>query len=141
MRILICEIFEEFAKAVTKDQRIAVLRKYESEPLKTVLRNTYHPHIVYLVDRVPAYKPSPFPRGMTGNNIGKELKMVYLFQRGNPKRPPALTEKRMLQILTQILEGLEKDEAPIFMNMLLKDLRVPGLDAALVQEAFPGLLN
>jgi hypothetical protein len=35
---------------------------------------------------------------------------------------------------------LEAKEAEIFMNMMLKDLKVKGLTPKIVEEAFPGLL-
>jgi hypothetical protein len=43
-------------------------------------------------------------------------------------------------LLIQILEALEASEADVFMNMILKDLKVKGLTYKIVQEAFPDLL-
>ena len=65
---------------------------------------------------------------------------VYLFTKGNPRVPPALTEKRKNEILIQILESLEKEEANVFAGMLMKNLKVPHLTAKLIHEALPGLL-
>ena len=53
---------------------------------------------------------------------------------------PNLTPQRKEQILIQILEALEKREAEIYMNMLLKKQVVKGLDSKIVKEAFPDLL-
>ena len=51
------------------------------------------------------------------------------------------TEKRKTEILIQILESLEEDEADVFAAMLTKKLKVPHLTPALVNEAFPDLLQ
>jgi hypothetical protein len=69
-----------------------------------------------------------------------ELKRVYLFVEGSTKAPKTLTDIRRQHILIQILEALEAKEADVFMNMLLKDLKVKGLTYKIIQEAFPGLL-
>ena len=64
----------------------------------------------------------------------------YLFMQNNPKRPEALTEKRMNELLVQILESLEPQEAEIYTAMLMKDIKVPYLTPKLINEAFKGLL-
>lgn len=142
MRRLLCEIFEDFQAAPTRVEKVAVLKaNRDNQGLKAVLRGAFHPKIEYRITSVPYYKPSILPRGMTGNSIGAEIRMCYLFEKNNPKRSPQLKDSKMNQILIQILESLEADEATIFINMLLKDLRIPGLDREVVLEAFPGLLN
>jgi hypothetical protein len=75
------------------------------------------------------------------NTIHQELGRVYLFSTNSPRVPENLTQKRKEEILIQILEALEAKEAEIFMNMLLKKQNVNGLTAAIVKEAFPGLLS
>ena len=59
---------------------------------------------------------------------------------GHPKVAPNLTLERKEQLLIQILESLEKNEAEVFANMIKKDLKIPHLTAKLANEAFPGLL-
>ena len=77
---------------------------------------------------------------MSYGHMTEALSRVYLFQEGNPRVPPALTEKRKEEILIQILESLEPPEADVFGNMLLKNLKVKYLTEGLVNEAFAGLL-
>ena len=144
MRYLMCEIFEFFAAAKTKQEKIACLRKYGKADLQSVLRAAFHPRIKFLVDHWPKYKPLPggkLNRGVPGNSIGAEMKRIYLFEDRNPKTPKNFTQAQRENLLIQILESIEAEEAVIFMNMLLKNLKVPGLDAELVSEAFPGLLD
>ena len=144
IRYLICEVFEDFVKATTRDQKIAVLRSNGKNDLKSVLRATFHPKIRFLVDHWPKYKPMPggkLNRGVPGNSLGSEMKRIYLFEDRNPRTPKNYTQAQRETLLIQILESVEAEEAIIFMNMLLKNLKVPGLDAAIVTEAFPGLLD
>jgi hypothetical protein len=76
---------------------------------------------------------------MSYSSIHQELGRVYLFEKNNPRTSPDLNVKRREQILIQILEVLEKREAEVFMNMLMKKQKVKGLDASIVHEAFPDL--
>lgn len=138
---LVHEIFDELEAASTKDEKLSVLKKYSNHyALKCVLRGTFHPKIEYVVESVPYYSPSDAPVGMGYSSIHYELGKAYLFEKNNPKVDPNLTEKRKQQLLIQILESLEKREAEIFMNMLLKKQKVKGLTAKLVEEALPEVL-
>ena len=58
----------------------------------------------------------------------------------NPRTPAGLTENRKIELLIQLLEGLEPNEADVYVGILKKDLKVPQLTSALVNEAFNGLL-
>jgi hypothetical protein len=134
------EIFDDFTKANTRDEKIAVLRKNECYALRNVLQGTFDSRISFTVEKVPNYKPSDAPPGMGYSTIHQELSRVYLFESNNPKVSSNLSEKRKEEILIQILEVLEKREAEIFMNMLMKKQKVPGLTEKIVREAFPNLL-
>jgi hypothetical protein len=48
--------------------------------------------------------------------------------------------EKMNQVLVQLLESFEPQEAQIFVNMLKKDLQVKYLTYNLVKETFPNLL-
>ena len=134
------EIFDAFEKAETDYDRVCVLRFNESWAMKNVLRGAFDPNVRFVIDRVPYYKPSDAPIGMGYTSITQELGRAYIFEDGNPKVEPTLTYERKEKILIQILEALEKREAEVFMNMLLKNLKVKNLDYRIVSEAFPDLL-
>ena len=135
----IYEIFDEFEKASTKEERIFVLRKNNNYALKSVLKGTYDPNLEFVIDKVPLYKPSDAPPGLGYTSIHQELGRTYLFVKGDPRVAPTLTHKRKEHILIQILETLEKREAEVFMNMLLKNQKVKNLNNEIVKEAFPDL--
>lgn len=140
MRWMLAEVFDKYAEAKTPDERVKILLKYNSYELRHVLRAAFHPKIKFLVNKVPYYRPLDVPDGMAGNTILQEVKRLYLFENGHPRTPPKFTQERREKILIQILESLEAREAVIFMNMLLKDLKIPNLDKDIVVRAFPELM-
>ena len=137
----IYEVFEEFTKAPSKNDKIDVLRRNKSMALITVLQGSFDPRIEFAVDKVPMYKPSDSPPGLGYSSLALELNRLYLFIKNHPRTPAGFSEKRREQILVQMLEVLEKKEAEVFMNMLLKKQKVPGLTSKIVEEAFPGILS
>lgn len=135
----IYEVFNEFKNAKTKQERIDVLRKNDSWALKSVLQGVFDPSVKFTV-KVPDYKKVDVPPGMSYDHMTSALQRAYLFQEGNPRTPSGLTDKRKTELLIQILESLEPKEAEVFANMMKKDLKIPYLTQALVNEAFQGLL-
>lgn len=136
----IYEIFEEFEKAPSKKEKIEVLRKNNNYALRNVLQGTYNPNVQFIFEKIPKYTPSDAPVGLGYSSIHQELSRAYLFEKDNPKVDPNLTQQRKEQILIQILEMLEKKEADIYANMILKKQKVKGLDYKIVKEAFPDIV-
>lgn len=134
------EVFEEFEKAPTKAEKIAVLKSNHTQELYAVVQMAFHPDIHFLIERVPYYKPDDAPPGMSYSSIQQELDRIYLFVKDHPRIPPGLTQQRREQILVQMLEVLESKEATVLMNMILKNLKVKGLTANLAKEVWPGIL-
>ena len=141
MRKNMYEVFEEFEKAPTKEAKINVLRADNRQVLKNLLQGAFHPAIKYVFKEPIEYKSSDAPPGMGYTSLDSEFRRVYIFVEGSDKVAPTLTFERKKQILIQILESLEAKEATVFMNMILKDLKVKGLTPKIVEEAFPGLLK
>lgn len=136
----IYEVFDEFKKAKNKSDRIMVLQKNDTPALRDVLIGAFHPNVRYTVDKVPDFKRVDMPAGMSYDHMSGALSRIYLFMKDNPRVPEGLTEKRKNEILIQILESLEEKEADVFVGILKKDLKVPYLTPALINEAFTGLL-
>jgi hypothetical protein len=135
----IYEIFDEYELLESKEERIYFLRDNQSFALKSVLQGTYSPNVQFTIEKMPNYKPSDSPPGLSYSSIQQELGRAYLFEANNPRVPAGLSQKRKEEILIQMLEVLEKRESEVFMNMLLKKQKVKGLDAKIVHEAFPDL--
>jgi hypothetical protein len=140
MLINLYEVFEEFEKAPSRKEKVAVLQKHSSWALREVLKGTFHPDIKFSLLRAPSYRASDSPVGMGYTSIHQELGRAYLFEENNPRIQKGLTGARKEQILIQILESLEAREAKIYLDMLLKKQHVKGLTEAIVREAFPDLL-
>lgn len=136
----IYEVFDEFKKAKTKEERLSILRNNDSWALKNVIMGALHPDVKFVIKKIPNFKAEIAPAGLAYNHMTDALSKVYLFMENNPKVSPNLTLERKEQLLIQILESLEKLEAEVFANMIKKDLKVPHLTAKLANEAFPGLL-
>jgi hypothetical protein len=136
----IYEILNEFKKATTKLERIAVLQKYDTHILRRVLLGAFHPNVEFTVTELPKYNHVEVPPGMSYSNMTEAFARIYLFQKNHPKVPAGLTEKRKTEILIQMLEGLEPPEAEIFGMVLTRSLKVPYLTPSLINEAIPGLL-
>lgn len=132
----IYEVLNDFKAATTKAERIDVLRKNDGFALRNVLVGTFHPSVQYTVDKIPDFKSEAMPAGMAYSNMTNALQRIYLFMKNNPRVPEGLTEKRKNEILIQILESLEEQEADVFVGILKKDLKVPYLTPTLVNEAF-----
>ena len=136
----IYEVFELFESAPTKKEKIEVLQKHASYALRNLLKGTYDPNIQFVIENVPYYSPSDSPPGLSYSSIHNEISRAYLFQKNHPKVDPNLTQQRKEQLLIQILETLEKKDAEIFVNMILKKQKVKGLSPSIVKEAFPDLI-
>jgi hypothetical protein len=133
------EVFNDFRNAKTKKDRIDVLKKNDTWIVRQILLGAFHPKIQFDVI-IPEYRKQNMPAGMSYSNMTNEIGRVYLFIKDHPRRPASLTQKRQTEILIQILEVLEEKEAEVFANMLRKDLKVPYLTQAIVNEAYEGLL-
>ena len=136
---LYSEIFEEFDKATTKQERINVLRKYDHPRFRSFLQAAFHPGIIFDVE-VPKYRPAVEPAGMNFAYLDSEMLKMYRFVKNHPSRPAGLTADKQRQLLLVVLESLHKDEAALLVKLIKKDLEVKYLTANLVKETFPGLL-
>lgn len=134
------EILNDFKVASNKSERIDALRKNDCYALRNVLLGAFSPSIEFTVEKLPEFNRHDIPAGMAYSNMTTELDRMYLFVKNHPRTPVGLTEKRKTEILIQILESLEKEEADILGAMLTKKLKIPHLTTSLINEAFPGLL-
>ena len=132
---LYSEIFEEFEKAETKQDRIAVLRKYDHPRFRDFLFCALNPNIVFDVE-IPPYRPAPEPAGLNFSYLDIEMTKIYRFIKDHSKRPQGLTPKKQKQLLLVILESLHKDEAEIMVKLVQKKFKVNHLTTKLVQEAY-----
>ena len=132
---LFSEIFEDFEKAETKEERIKVLRQNYHPLFRDFLILAFNPNIVFDVE-VPNYRPAPEPAGLNYTYLDLEIPKLYRFIKDHPKRNPNLSEKKKTQLLGVILEALHKDEADLLVKVIKKQFKVKNLTVKLVQEAY-----
>jgi len=136
---LYSEIFEEFDKVTTKQERINILRKYDHPRFRLFLTAAFHPEVQFDVE-IPTYRPALEPAGLNFTYLDSEMAKIYRFLKNHPERPQGLTPEKAKQLLLVVLESLHKDEAELFTRLIRKNLGVKHLNSKLVEEAFPGLL-
>lgn len=135
---LYSEIFEEFQKAETKEERIAVLKKYDHPRLREFLVCAFNPSIKFDVE-IPKYRPAVEPAGLNYTYLVSEVPKFYRFIVGHPKRPAELTPLKQKQLLLVILESLHKDEAELLIKLFQKKLDIKHLTFNLIKEAYPNI--
>lgn len=136
---LYSEIIEEFEKAETKQQRVAILRKYDHPRFRTFLQAAFNPNIEFDVP-IPNYRPAVEPAGMNFAYLDAEMSKMYRFVKNHPARPKGLTADKQRQLLLVVLESLHKDEAALLVKVMQKKLEVKFLTPNLINEALPGTL-
>lgn len=138
--VLFNEIFEEFDKARTREQRVAVLQKYGRNVwFKEFLNYAFNPKIHFDITQIPNYKPAVEPAGVCYSNLSNEIRRLYIFILGHPKRTGKLDAKKEARILNALLSSVYKEEAALLVKCFKKDLEIRYLTSRLVKEAFPEL--
>ena len=135
---LYSEILEDFEKAPTKAEKIAVLQKHNHYALREFFIIAMHPEIKIDVE-IPEYTPAIEPAGLNHTYLDQEMRRMYLYIVGHPKRAEGLTPEKQSKQLATTLKSLHKDEASLLVKMLRKNLGVKGLTPKLVAEAFPDI--
>jgi|TARA_B110000467_G_scaffold138407_1_gene137138 hypothetical protein len=140
MTVYISELLKGIAKAKTRKEKKALLEKYkDNNILKFVLQGSFDPSIEWNVPKViPKYKKDDAPIGLSETSLFTIMPKCSIFVKGHAKSE-ILKQKRIKELLIQILESMHPDESLIFTQMLKKKLKVKGLTEKLVLEVFPDL--
>lgn len=135
---LYSEIFDEFNHAHGRDGRLGVLRKYQGNKWFTEFLNyAFNPKIQFDILKVPDYKPAVEPAGLNFTYLNNEMRRIYIFIQGHPKRTAKLDARKEERILNALLGSLHKDEAILLVKLFQKNLGIKYLTSRLVKEAFP----
>lgn len=135
-RLLISEVLRKVSNAKTKQEKISLLRQYNSNALRQLLIINFDDSVVSVMPEgdVP-YTPNEAPAGTDHTRLEHEYRGLYRFFKGGAKLP-ALKRESMF---VQLLEGLHADEAELV--VLVKDGRLTDkykrITKAVVAEAFP----
>jgi len=132
----LAEVLKKVHNAKTKDKKIEILKQYDCEPLRMIIKSSFDPNIEWLIPegKVP-FTPNEAEEGTEHTVLRKEARKLFNFIRGgNPK----LAGFKRENMFIQMLEGLHKSEAELLINAKDKKLHqvYKGLSAAVVKEAF-----
>ncbi len=131
------ELFAQYEKLGTKEERINFLRQNASQALRKILYLTYNPEMKFFTNKFPPnYRPDvQSPPGLSVSNLYMEIRKLEMFLESYK-----LAVAKKEQLLTHLLETLEAKEANFVLGILQKNLKVAHLSRSIVREAFPDLL-
>jgi hypothetical protein len=133
----ISEILAEVEKAPAKD-RVAVLQSYDSMPLKVILQYALDPRIEWLLPiGIPPYTPCEHLD--QHGNLHREIRKLHNFIKGGGH--PDMHALRREVLFIQFIEALDPEDAILMCNVKDKKIPYKGINAKLVNSAFPGLIQ
>ena len=132
------EILELVSKQKTDGKKVAILKEYECDILKSLFIWNFDDSVISLLPEgnVP-YKPNENPLGTDHSSLRREQKNLYLFVKGGND---SLSTIRRETIFIQMLEGLHPSEADIV--ILVKDKALEDkyeVPFEVVEEAYPDI--
>ncbi len=128
-------VIEDFTKAKTKAEKIAVLRSNESWALKDILKGSLDPKVKWhLPEGAPPYQPSSHSEPMA-SILRENTKFRYFVKNNNIN----ISQIKREQIFIGVLEAVHPKDAELVISMINKKSPVKGLTYKLVKEAFPDL--
>ena len=134
--LLFSEILDKVHKAKTKDAKVEILKKFDNQSLRMVIKSSFDPKIVWEVPEgdVP-FKPNDAPAGTEHTRLASEAKKLYHYIKGGDNDTPKYKKELMF---VQLLEGLHETEAKLIINAKDKKLHqvYKGLSKEVVKEAF-----
>jgi hypothetical protein len=137
MKLGISEILENASKITKKQDKIDYLRNNFNPVLGQILKYTFEKQYEWeLPPGDPPYKPSEFPD--THGMLYREARRIYLFLKGGN---PNLTSFKREMLYITFLESIHPNDAKLMLAIREKKLPYKGLSKALIEEAYPGLIN
>ena len=134
--LLFSEILDKVHKAKTKDAKVEILKKFDNQSLRMVIKSSFDPKIVWeLPEGDVPFKPNDAPAGTEHTRLASEAKKLYHYIKGADNDTPKYKKELMF---VQLLEGLHETEAKLIINAKDKKLHqvYKGLSKEVVKEAF-----
>ena len=132
------EILELVSKQKTDAKKVAILKEYECDALKSLFVWNFDDSVISLLPpgTVP-YKPNENPLGTDHSSLRREQRNLYMFVKGGND---ALSTIRRETIFIQMLEGLHPKEADIVIAVKDKALEDKyDIPFEVVEEAYPDI--
>ena len=134
--LLFSEILDLVHKAKTKNKKVEILRKYNSDAFRMIIKASFDPKIEWVLPEgnVP-FKRNDAPEGTEHSTLAYEARKLWHFIKGADN---ATVQFKKEQMFIQMLEGLHDSEAKLL--IAAKDKKVhqmyKGLSTNVVKEAF-----
>lgn len=128
------EIFEKLPTLNSKQEKIDLLKSYNSDEMQWFLRATFGDQKMYDLE-VPVYKPSVFPEGYSYSTLKLSLVQLNLIRKGHK-----YDSKQANRILWRVLETVSANEAKLVEMAIAGKAKVPGLTKTVVEGAFAGII-
>ena len=136
MDLLISEILDKVSKAKTKQNKVALLKQYNSPALRMVIKSSFDPKIKWaLPEGVVPFKRNDAPAGTEHSVLSYESRKLYHYIEGGNN---LLSQRKRETMFVQMLEGLHETEAEVLIaakDGVLHQM-YKGLSANVVKEAF-----
>ena len=132
------EIFELVSEQKTDDGKIAILKEYECDILKSLFIWNFDDSVISLLPQgtVP-YKPNENPLGTDHSSLRREQRSLYNFVKGGNDQ---LSTIRRETIFIQMLEGLHPKEADIVIAVKDGNLEdMYDVPFEVVEDAYPDI--
>ena len=132
------EILELVSEQKTDAKKVALLKEYECDALKSLFIWNFDESVISLLPpgTVP-YKPNENPLGTDHSSLRREQRNLYMFVKGGND---ALSTIRRETIFIQMLEGLHPKEADIVIAVKDKALEDKyDIPFEVVEEAYPDI--
>ena len=132
------EILELVSEQKTDAKKVALLKEYECDALKSLFIWNFDDSVISLLPpgTVP-YKPNENPLGTDHSSLRREQRNLYMFVKGGND---ALSTIRRETIFIQMLEGLHPKEAEIVIAVKDKNLEdMYDVPFEVVEEAYPDI--
>jgi hypothetical protein len=133
------EVFEEYKKAESREDRLDVLKKYEDNwAFKDILRGSFDDSLVFnLPEGRPPFTPNK-PESIPSSLL-KQHKEFGLYIQGG--KGDNLTQFRRENKFIQLLESVHPEDAEYILKMVAKKPPCRYITKKIVQEAFPNLIS
>ena len=133
---LLSEVLKKVHNAKTKDKKVAILKEYDCDPLRMIIKSSFDPNIEWLIPEgeVP-YKKNESEEGTEHTVLRREARKLFRFVKGGDNTLPNFKRENMF---IQMLEGLHYTEAQLIIDAKDKKLHqvYKGLSKEVVKEAF-----
>lgn len=137
MILSLSEIINKAASLKSNQEKIDWLRKHDSTPLRTVLKNTYDKSVEFLIpDTPPPWKKNSYV-GVEGM-LYKETRRLRIFIKGGGY--DNLNQVKREQLFISLLEDIDNNDAELLCKMIAQK-PLTGLPRSVIVQSFPGLIE